>query len=113
MSLRTCAADNCKKRFEPYSIDQVYCSHRCGTRMRVRMFRHRNRYGGDDDGGGGRQRRLFPKPLLAKAKPPLSERRPKQDALFPANQTDLLATLGGAVEYREDGSVSDKGIMSM
>jgi hypothetical protein len=76
--------------------------------MRVRRLRERKRYGGGDDGGGGgRQRRLFPKPMLAKAKPPRSEQRPKQDALFPAEQR--IATL--ALGYREDGSVSDKGIM--
>jgi CGNR zinc finger len=103
MSTRTCAADDCKMRFEPYSIDQLYCSPQCGNRMRVRRCRSKKRYGGDD-GGGGRQRRLFPKPALVKGKPP------KHTPVATPNlfETDLLATFGGGVEYGSDGSVSDK-----
>jgi hypothetical protein len=79
MSLRTCAADGCKTRFKPYSIDQVYCSHRCGTRMRVRRKRDRDRCGGGDDGGGGkRQMALFSKPSVSakRMKPPRPETAP-------------------------------------
>lgn len=92
-----CAADGCQTRFEPYSIEQVYCSPRCRIRMNVRALRNRRKYGGGDDGGGGKQRRLFPKPMLAKGKPP----RPTpvvEPTLF---EGDLLATIGGSVEYRE------------
>lgn len=61
----------------------------------MRRYRARKR-GGGDDGGGGRQRRLFPRPMLAKAKPPKAA-PVVEPTLFEA---DLLATLGGAVEYR-------------
>jgi hypothetical protein len=87
MSLKACAADKCNNRFEPYSIDQIYCSPRCRTRMGVRAFRNRLKHGGDDDGGGGRQRRLFPKPALLKAKPPKAA-PVAEPTLF---ETDLLA----------------------
>jgi hypothetical protein len=110
MSLRTCAANDCKTRFEPYSIDQVYCSSRCRIRMGVRAHRNRLKCGGGDDGGpGGRQRALFPKPALVKSKPPKPTPVP-QPVLF---ETDLLATHGGAVEYGENGSVSDKNRYSV
>jgi CGNR zinc finger len=105
MSLKTCAANKCTERFEPFSIEQIYCSHRCAVRMAVRAHRARKRFGGGDpDGGGRRQRTLFPKPALVKSKPPKPTPVP-QPVLF---ETDLLATHGGAVEYGENGSVSDK-----
>jgi hypothetical protein len=88
MSLRTCAADKCRDpetgkpvRFEPYNIDQIYCSDRCRTRMGVRAHRNRLKHGGGDDGGGGgRQRRLFPKqPVSAKR---VKQPRPETAPLF-------------------------------
>lgn len=67
--------------------------------MRVRRLRERKRYGGGDDGGGGgRQRRLFPKPALAKPPKPVPVAEP---TLF---GSDLLATLGGAVEYGQNSA---------
>jgi hypothetical protein len=101
MSTRTCAADGCTTRFEPYSIDQVYCSHRCGTRMRVRLHRQR-KCGGGDGGGGKRQRSLFPKPL-PKSKPP----KPVPVAEPTLFGLDLIATHGGTLRYGADGSVTD------
>jgi hypothetical protein len=98
MKQLACAADDCLARFDPYSIDQIYCSPQCAVRMRVRRCRARKRAGGGDDGGGGRQRRLFPKPVLAK--PP---KRVPEPVLFPDDAGGiLLATFGGAVEYGQD-----------
>lgn len=78
MSLKTCAADKCSERFEPYCIEQIYCSDRCRTRMGVRAHRDRLKHGGGDDGGGGRQRRLFPKQSVSakRVKPPRPETAP-------------------------------------
>jgi hypothetical protein len=98
MKSRTCAAAKCAKRFEPYCIDQIYCSDRCRTRMNVRALRDRRKHGGDPD-GGGRQRRLFPK--LLKTKPPQSAPRVPEPTLF---ETEMRATYGGSVEYGKDGS---------
>lgn len=109
MKQLTCAADGCQTRFEPYSIDQVYCSPKCAVRMRVRRYRERKRCGGGDDGGGGKQRRLFPRPMLAKAKPP----KPAPVAEPTLFEADLQASLGGAAVYGSDGSVSDKNRYSV
>jgi hypothetical protein len=80
--------------------------------MRVRRLRERKRYGGGDDGGGGgRQRRLFPKPILAKAKPPRTERRAKQPELFPVEQPNLVATIAVGFEHLDDGSFSQVPII--
>jgi hypothetical protein len=81
MSLKTCAADKCSERFEPYSIEQIYCSTRCRVRMGARARRARLKHGGGDDGGGGgRQRRLFPKqPVSAKR---VKQPRPETAPLF-------------------------------
>lgn len=92
---RTCPV--CQLKFDPIVEWQVCDTQKCATVLRVRRFRARKRFGGDDDGGGGKQRRLFPKPMLAKGKPP----RPTpvvEPTLF---EGDLLATIGGSVEYRE------------
>jgi len=105
----TCAADDCTNEFTPQVGNREFCSERCAGRMRVRRYRERHKLKPNGGGPGKRQRRLFPKALLAKAKPPQPERRPKQDALFPAEEAPRIATL--ALGYRDDGSVSDKGIM--
>jgi hypothetical protein len=79
MSLKTCAADKCRDpetgkpvRFQPYCIDQIYCSDRCRIRMGVRAHRNRLKHGGDDGGPGGggkrRQMTLFAKPESVSAK---------------------------------------------
>lgn len=91
-----CAADDCQTPFDPYSIDQVYCSPQCAVRMRVRRYRERKRCGGGDDGGGKRQRMLFPK-TLPKAKPPKTA-PVAEPTLFGA---DMLASIADSVTYRE------------
>src|ERR1700691_4158346 len=94
----TCAAEGCTNpvEYDPLNPLKKFCSRQCGTRTRVRLLRERRRRaGGGPNGGGGRkQRRLFPRPLLTK--PPKSV-PVAEPTLF---ETDLLATLGGAVEYR-------------
>jgi hypothetical protein len=101
MSLQTKqTCPECHHKFEPIVAWQEVCSERCGNRRRQRHFRERKRYGGGGPGGGGgRQRRLFPKPVLAK--PPRAEPVPAP-TLF---ENDLLASLGGAVEYGEDSAL--------
>lgn len=114
MKPRLCAADDCRKPFEPafgQEQSQKYCSQRCATRMRVRICRARKRYG--DDGGGGpggrRQAALFSRSELHRRKPAKSaiKPKPKQDDLFPDDGAALYASFGGAVSYAQDGSVSD------
>lgn len=56
MSFRPCAAVKCTNRFEPYLVDQLYCSPRCSARMRMRAKRERDRVGSGPDGGGGKRR---------------------------------------------------------
>jgi hypothetical protein len=74
----------------------------------MRRYRNRLRYGNDDGPNGGkRQRHLFPKTILAKAKPPKSERLVPQEALFPVEDRTDLATFGGAAPVLADGSLSD------
>jgi hypothetical protein len=94
---RTCPI--CQTKFEPVVEWQVCDTRKCTNVLNVRRFRARKRCGGDD-GGGGRQRRLFPKPLLTKAKPPKAA-PVAEPTLF---ETELHATLGGAVEYSQDES---------
>jgi hypothetical protein len=107
-SKRTCPV--CREKFDPIVDWQVCCTPDHAVVLRMRRYRARRRAGGGDDGGGGtRQRRLFPKPLLVKTKPP----RPAQVHEPTLFETDLLATFGGAVEYAGDGSVSDKNRYSV
>ena len=96
MNHRVCAADDCKTRFEPYSIDQIYCSTRCRVRVNVRALRDRRKHGGGDDGGGGRQRRLFPKqPVSAKR---VKEARPETAPLFGMSINGMYEKHVGPVE---------------
>lgn len=99
----------CEAKFEPLVEWQVCCTPEHGVVLRMRRYRERKRCGGGDDGGGGRQRRLFPKPLLTKGKPP----RPVPVAEPTLFETDLLASFGGAVEYGRDGFASDKNRYSV
>jgi len=87
MEKRTCAANDCENEFVPKldeKIKQEFCSKRCGNRMRQRRFLERHR----------------------------CEERPTP----PGGGGDgggLQATLGGAIEYGSDGSVSDKNRYSV
>jgi hypothetical protein len=111
---RVCADPKCRTKFSPVAEWQIFCSDRCRNRVKVSRFRARQRYG-DDDGpnGGKRQRCLFPGGLKAKAKPRKPPRRVPQPELFPPANAGLVATFGGAVEYGESGSVSDKNRYSV
>lgn len=107
MNRLTCAADDCIETFDfnPVNPLKKFHSVQCGTRTRVRLKRARDRQKfGPDGGGGGKQRRLFPKPMLAKAKPP----KPVPVAEPTLFESDLLAAFGGEAAYGQDGSVSDK-----
>jgi len=107
---RTCPV--CQTKFDPVVAWQVCDTQRCKNVLGVRRFRARKRHGGDD-GGGGKQGALgFPKPMLAKAKPPKPARVPAP-RLFPDDSGGILATFGGAVEYGQSGSVSDKNRYSV
>lgn len=89
----------CEDPFEPVCEWQVCCSPKCTNVRNVRAYRHRQRYGsGGDDGGPGRQRRLFPHTAAAKAK----AAKPEPVAEPMLFETDIHATLAGAVEYLED-----------
>jgi hypothetical protein len=101
-SKRTCPV--CETKFDPTVDWQVCDTPRCTAVLKMRRYRQRKRCGGGDDGGGGKQRRLFPKPLLTKAKPPKAA-PVAEPTLFEA---DLLASFGGAVEFGGNGSASDK-----
>ncbi len=102
---RTCPV--CHTKFAPVVEWQVCDTYNCSVALRMRRYRARKR-GGGDDGGGGRQRRLFPKPLLAK---PPKAAPVAEPTLF---ETDVQATLAGAVEHMQDGSLRPirTGIMS-
>lgn len=89
---RTCPV--CQTKFDPVVEWQVCDTPRCTAVLKMRRYRARKKFGGDDGGGGGRQRRLFPKPMLVK---PAKLVPVPQPALF---ETDLLATIGGSVEYK-------------
>jgi hypothetical protein len=52
-----CAADDCNNPFDPVLPEQIYCSRRCSTRMRVRRLRAR-RKNNPGPGGGGKRRQL-------------------------------------------------------
>jgi hypothetical protein len=78
--IRACAADDCGNPFEPKIPEQKYCSNRCANRTRVRQLRARRRH-------------RLPDPPPSPGGPP---------------NGGLHATLGGAVEYAGNGSVSDK-----
>ena len=78
MESRICAADDCDVKFSPDDPRQVYHTPQCGIRQRVRNLRAKRRNGGPNGNGGG------------------------------PNGGGLHATLGGAVEYGDSGSVSDK-----
>jgi hypothetical protein len=111
MRLLTCAADDCTETFEfdPVNPLKKFHSVQCQTRTRLRRWRKSKRCGGGDGGGGGKQRRLFARPVLAKAKPP-KHAPVAEPTLF---ETELHATFGGAVEYGQPGSVSDKSRYSV
>ena len=103
---RTCPV--CQTKFDPIVEWQVCDTRKCTNVLNVRRFRARKRNGGDD-GGGPHGRRaqlgLFPKPP---AKAPKLAPVP-EPMLFPTSDgSALVATFGGAAEYRQDGSVSDK-----
>lgn len=104
-SKRTCPV--CNAKFEPVVEWQVCDTPRCTAVQKMRRFRARKRHGGDD-GGGGRQRRLFPKPILAK---PPKAAPVAEPTLF---ETEVQATFAGAVEYALDGASRPirTGIMS-
>jgi hypothetical protein len=73
MKILTCAAANCTGTFpfNPVNPGKKFHTPQCAARTRMALKRARDRQkGGGDDGGGNRQRKLFPRPLLAKAKPP-------------------------------------------
>ncbi len=78
-----CAADDCNNPFDPVLPEQIYCSRRCSTRMRVRRLRAR-RKNGPGGGGGGKRRQLA---LFAKQ--PVSAKRVKQ----PRPETAPLFTM--------------------
>jgi hypothetical protein len=83
METRICAADDCETTFDPKIPEQKFCSNRCASRVRVRRLRDRRRHQNLPGPGGG---------------PP---------------NGGLLATLGGAVDYGQDGSASDKNRYSV
>jgi hypothetical protein len=115
MSTRTCAAANCIATFEldPLNPVKKFCSPQCATRTRVARKRARDRAnGGGDNGGGGKQRRLLPRPLLVKAKPPKSAPAP-EPSLFGQDDRNLLISGEAALEAmallrRLEHPVSDK-----
>lgn len=107
--LRICAADDCDETFEfdPANPLKEYHSIQCQRRMRMRRLRNKNRT--DGPSGGGRQRRLFPNPPKAAKRVRIPE-----PVLFPDDgASGLHATIGGAVEYGQNGSVSDKNRYSV
>ena len=101
----------CRKKFKPRVDWQECCSVNCASRLRMRRYRNRLRYGNDDGPGGGkRQRHLFPKTVLAAAKPPKPEHRTNQDALFPVEAVEPVATMAVGFPYGEDGVVDSGGL---
>ena len=120
--IRLCAADDCRKPFEPvYELQetQQYCSRRCATRMRVRRYRQRLKPKPNGGGPGGkRQPMLFAPSTLRSRKPAKSVAKPKQDVLFPADISSWFEGLTPAQQQevtrvalmraREEGAASDK-----
>jgi hypothetical protein len=78
MEKRLCALDGCQLEFEPQRETQKFCSPQHSSLSRVRRMRARRHRGGGDGGNGG----------------------------GPPNG-GLYATIGGAVEYGQDGSATD------
>jgi hypothetical protein len=108
-----CAADDCNNPVELTALNRLFCSLECANRTRVRRFRERHKVRPNGGGGRGkRQRHLFPKTILAKAKPPKSVRTAKQEPLFSPDGAGLHATFGGASPVLADGSLSDNGTLN-
>src|SRR5579864_6444761 len=87
---RRCALPECGLEFQTDNLRKMHCSKVHANRHQVRLWRARRKNGGGNgggDGGGGGA----PEPTL-----------------FDGQNPGLHASMGGAVEYGQDGSASDK-----
>lgn len=81
---------------------QECCTEQHASRVRMRRYRARKRYG--DDGGGGpggkRQPTLFSGSEFQRRKPAKATviPKPKQDGLFPLDGSGLIAAIGEAID---------------